>query len=62
MLALDNLPGLAVGTVISFVSALAVVHWLIRFVSAHDFRSFGWYRIAFGLVILLTWVTGIVAW
>ena len=62
MLAFENLPELAVGTVISFVSALAVVHWLIRFVSAHDFRSFGWYRIAFGLVILLTWVTGIVVW
>ena len=57
-----NLPGLAVGTVVSFFSALVVVHWLIRFVSRHDFRGFGWYRIIFGGVILLTWATGLVSW
>ena len=62
LLVLDNLPGLAVGTLVSFVSALAVVHWLIRFVAGHDFRMFGWYRIAFGGVILLTWATGLVTW
>ncbi|MBP3438093.1 MAG: undecaprenyl-diphosphate phosphatase [Sutterella sp.] len=62
LLVLDNLPGLAVGTAVSFVSALAVVHWLIRFVAGHDFRMFGWYRIAFGGVILLTWATGLVTW
>lgn len=57
-----NLPALAVGTVVSFFSALVVVHWLIRFVSRHDFRLFGWYRIVFGGIILLTWATGIVQW
>ena len=62
LLVLDNLPGLAVGTLVSFVSALAVVHWLIRFVAGHDFRMFGWYRIAFGGVMLLTWATGLVTW
>ena len=61
-LAAANLPGLAVGTVVSFFSALVVVHWLIRFVSRHDFRGFGWYRIIFGGVILLTWATGLVSW
>ncbi len=50
------------GTIVSFFSALAVVHWLIGFVGRHDFKAFGWYRIAFGLVILLTWATGIVRW
>lgn len=53
-----SVPGLLVGTVISFFSALVVVHWLIAYVSKHDFRPFGWYRIAFGLFILLTWFTG----
>lgn len=55
-------PALVVGTVVSFFSALVVVHWLIRFVSRHDFRGFGWYRIVFGGVILLTWATGLVRW
>lgn len=62
VLTADGLPELAVGTAVSFFSALAVVHWLIRYVSGHDFRGFGWYRIFFGGVILLTWATGIVAW
>jgi undecaprenyl-diphosphatase len=62
LLTADGLPELAIGTAVSFFSALAVVHWLIRYVSGHDFRGFGWYRIFFGGVILITWATGIVAW
>lgn len=58
----SNIPGLLVGTIVSFFAALVVVHWLIRFVSRHDFRVFGWYRIVFGGVILLTWITGVVQW
>ncbi len=61
-IAAANLTALVVGTVVSFFSALVVVHWLIRFVSRHDFRGFGWYRIVFGGVILLTWATGLVRW
>ena len=61
-IAAANLPALVVGTVVSFFSALVVVHWLIRFVSRHDFRGFGWYRIVFGGVILLTWASGLVRW
>jgi len=38
------------------------VRWLIRFVSHHDFTPFAWYRIAFGIVILVTSYTGIVSW
>ncbi len=48
----DNLPGIAVGFVVSFLSAIVVVRWLLRYVSKNDFRIFGWYRIIFGLLIL----------
>lgn len=41
-----------VGLVVSFFSALVVVHWLIRFVARNSFTGFGWYRIFFGLLIL----------
>ena len=61
-LVLDNLPGLAIGTAVSFVSALLVVHWLLRFVAGHDFRGFGWYRIIFGIVILAATTMGWVEW
>ena len=39
-----------------------VVRWLIRYVSTHDFSIFAWYRIAFGLMVLATAWSGIVAW
>jgi undecaprenyl-diphosphatase len=31
-------------------------------VATHDFRWFAWYRIAFGIVVLLTAATGTVNW
>lgn len=61
-LSLENWGPLLMGTVVSFVSALLVVHWLLRYVSRHDFRAFGWYRIIFGLVILVAAGTGLVDW
>jgi undecaprenyl-diphosphatase len=62
LLSMADVPLFAVGLVVSFFSALACVHWLIRYVSRHDFVPFAWYRIAFGLVVLLTAWTGVVDW
>ena len=61
-LAAANLDGLLVGTVVSFLSALFVVRWLLRYVSTNDFKAFGWYRIVFGLLILGLGATGAVEW
>ncbi|MDP2029334.1 MAG: undecaprenyl-diphosphate phosphatase [Thiobacillus sp.] len=52
----------AVGGAASFVSALLAVRGLIRFISRHDFTVFAWYRIVFGVVVLLTAYTGWVDW
>jgi undecaprenyl-diphosphatase len=52
----------AVGLVASFVSAFVVIRWLIRYVATHDFRWFAWYRIAFGVLVLLTAWLGWVDW
>ena len=62
LLTTDNLPVIGIGFVVSFFSALIVVRWLLQYVSRNDFRSFGWYRIFFGGVILITWATGLVSW
>lgn len=43
---------LAVGFVVSFVVALVVVKWLIRYVQTHRFTVFAVYRILFGGAIL----------
>ena len=57
----DPVP-LTIACVVSFVSALLAVKFLIRFVSRHSFAAFAWYRIVFGAVILVTAWTGLVKW
>lgn len=52
----------AVGFVASFISAFLCVRWLLRYISSHDFTVFAWYRIAFGLVVLVTYYSGAVSW
>lgn len=47
----DRLGVIGVGFVVSFVVALVVVHWLLRFVASHTFTSFGWYRIIAGTLL-----------
>jgi undecaprenyl-diphosphatase len=39
--------------VVSFVVALLVVKWLVRFVQTHGFGVFAYYRMLLGAVILL---------
>jgi len=51
-----------VGFAAAFVSAFACVRWLLRYVASHDFVPFAWYRIAFGLVILLFGYDGGIGW
>lgn len=55
-------PALGIGFAVSFVSAFVCIRWLIRYVATHDFTLFAWYRIVFGLVVLLTAWTGVVQW
>lgn len=41
---------IAIGFIVSFISAIIVVRWLVNFISHHGFGIFGWYRIVFGLL------------
>jgi undecaprenyl-diphosphatase len=61
-LAWDDLSMFVVGFVSAFLSALLAVRGLLRFLSRHDFTVFAWYRIVFGIVILLTAYTGAIGW
>ena len=51
-----------IGFVFAFISAMIAVRALIRYVSHHDFTIFAWYRIAFGVIVLITAYTGLVSW
>lgn len=57
-----DLPMFAVGGAASFASAFLCVRWLLRFISSHDFTPFAWYRIVFGVIVLLTAYTGLIDW
>ncbi len=62
LLSAADLPVFGVGLVFAFFSAWLCVRWLLRYVATHDFVPFAYYRIAFGLVVLGTWWTGVVHW
>ena len=53
---------LVMSCVVSFISALLATKFLLRLVSKHSFAAFAWYRIAFGVIILITAYTGVVRW
>ncbi|RJG03783.1 undecaprenyl-diphosphate phosphatase [Noviherbaspirillum sedimenti] len=62
LLSAADLPLFGIGGVAAMVSAFLCVRWLLRYISTHDFTFFAWYRIVFGLVILLTAFQGWVDW
>jgi len=62
LLSAHDAPIFGVGLVVAFVSAFLVIRWLIRYVATHDFKPFAWYRIAFGLLVLLSAWAGWVDW
>lgn len=62
LLSAADLPLFGVGLVFSFVSAWLCVRWLLRYISTHSFVPFAYYRIVFGVVVLLTAWTGWVQW
>ena len=62
LLSAADIPLFAVGLLFSFVAAWLCVRWLLRYISSHTFVPFAWYRIAFGIVVLVTAYTGLVTW
>ena len=62
LLSFDDMGMWAAGFIASFISAFLCVRWLLRYISSHDFTVFAWYRIGFGLMVLITYYSGIVKW
>ncbi|MCM1105227.1 MAG: undecaprenyl-diphosphate phosphatase [Clostridium sp.] len=44
---------LAAGMIVAFVVSLFVLKFLMDYIKKHDFKVFGWYRIALGALVLL---------
>jgi undecaprenyl-diphosphatase len=62
LLQVDDLGMFGVGFVAAFVSAFLCIRWLLRYIASHDFTIFAWYRIVFGVVVLVTAYGGLVDW
>ena len=62
VLGMNDIPLFSVGLVASFLSAWICVRWLLRFIASHSFVGFAYYRIVFGIIVLVTAWTGTVVW
>ncbi len=62
LLSMADAPMFGVGLVVSFISAWLCIRWLLKFIATHSFVGFAYYRIAFGLIVLLTAWQGWIKW
>lgn len=44
---------LLIGMAVAFLVSLAVIKFLMNYIRKHDFKAFGWYRIALGALVLV---------
>ena len=51
---------LIVGLVSAFIVSILVIRFLLGYIRKHDFKVFGWYRIALGVIVLLCGAFGII--
>jgi len=61
-LSMADFPLFGLGFVSAFIAAFLCVRWLLRYISSHDFTIFAWYRIVFGILVLVTAHFGLVNW
>lgn len=51
---------LGVGVVVAFLVSLFVIKFLMSFIKKHDFKPFGYYRIALGILLLILFLTHVI--
>ena len=44
-----------VGMLVAFAVSIFAIKFLMQYIKKHDFKAFGWYRIALGIVVLGVW-------
>jgi undecaprenyl-diphosphatase len=47
---------LLVGLLVSFITALFAIRWLLRYIRKASFRFFGWYRIIAGIIFAIIFI------
>lgn len=49
---------LIVGSLVAFIVSLFAIKFLMGYIRKHDFKIFGWYRIALGILVLVVYIIG----
>ena len=44
---------LLVGTLVSFLVSVVAIKFLMSYIRKHDFKAFGWYRMALGVIVVI---------
>ncbi|MCQ4937176.1 MULTISPECIES: undecaprenyl-diphosphate phosphatase [Anaerotignum] len=44
---------LGIGMAVAFVVSVLVIKFLLGYIKKHDFKAFGWYRIALGIIVIV---------
>ncbi len=52
----DQIIALVVGMVVAFLMSLVAIRFLIGYVKKHDFKVFGYYRIALGVIVVVYFI------
>lgn len=52
---------LIIGTIVAFVVSLFAIRFLMGYIKKHDFKVFGWYRIALAVVVVIAYFSGVLA-
>ena len=53
---LNNLSVFIIGILVAFISGLLCIEFLLKYIKNHDFKLFMWYRIIFGIIVILVTV------
>ena len=54
---MDELMTLVLGMTTAFLVSVAAIRFLMSYVRGHDFKVFGWYRIALGIWVMMYFLT-----
>lgn len=52
---------LVVGAAVAFAVSMLIIKFLMSFIKKHDFKIFGIYRILFGILLLILFLTGVIS-
>ena len=51
---------LLTGMVVAFLVSLVVIRFFMNFIKKHDFKPFGYYRIALGVLVIALLLAGVI--